>query len=227
MILAVQICSELEWIYTKSILKIKKTELMHQPFGEYFRHPIGKHQSVFFDSGATKTRSAAACQFAIDKWVPDVVVNLGTSGGVAEDVGRREIILANKTFQYDVIQRFGKPSTRFLRGLKTNIDISWIDLGRASSKIHIGTIASVDQDLDDEHRKLLQKKKVLAADWESASIANICKLNKTRCLILRGVSDVPEKKGRPNEDNQERDYQKNSRIIMKDLFMIIGQIVFG
>jgi nucleoside phosphorylase len=74
--IAIQICAELEWKCTKSILKVRKKELRHQPFGEYFKRPIGKHEAVIFDSGATKTRSAAACQYAIDTWHPDAVINL-------------------------------------------------------------------------------------------------------------------------------------------------------
>jgi adenosylhomocysteine nucleosidase len=181
---------------------------------------------VFFESGATKTRSAAACQFAIDTWHPDGVLNLGTCGGVAEKVRKGTLILAKSTFQYDVIQKFGKPSSEFKRGLKTDLDLSWVDLSGSSRNICLGTIASADQDLDHDQRQLLQRKGVLAADWESASIATICRHNKTKCLILRGVSDIPEEKEESMGDPQERDYVKNTQIIMKDLFSAIGQIKF-
>jgi adenosylhomocysteine nucleosidase len=224
--LAIQICSEFEWGATKSILKITKDKLHRQPFGDYFEHQIGRQDSIYYQSGATKTRGAAACQFAIDTWHPDAIVNLGTCGGVSKKVIKLDIILAKNTFQYDVIQRFGNPSGRFKKDLETTLDMSWINLTRVPTKIHIGTIASADQDLDDENRVFLQGKKVLAADWESASIAKICELNKIKCLILRGVSDIPEKSRKLKEDIQERDYEKNTRNIMKDLFSIIGQIEF-
>src|SRR3989304_2708025 len=145
--LAIQICAELEWKCTKSILKIGKTRLRSQPFGEYFEGAIGEHVAVFFESGATKTRASAACQFAIDTWNPDAVLNLGTCGGVADSVKKRDVIVANKTFQYDVLQRFGKPSLKFKRGLETDLDTCWVDLGKCRRKIHIGMIASADQDL--------------------------------------------------------------------------------
>jgi adenosylhomocysteine nucleosidase len=156
----------------------------------------------------------------------DGVLNLGTCGGVAKNVRKGDIILANRTLQYDVLQRFGEPSLRFKRGLETHLDTSWADLGKDSETIHIGTIASADQDLDYENRKLLQRKGVLAADWESASIAEICMLNKTSCLVLRGISDIPETKKESGEDLQELDLNKNTRIIMEELLSIIGQIVF-
>jgi adenosylhomocysteine nucleosidase len=222
--LAIQICSELEWETTKSILKITKGKLHHQPFGGYFEHQIGRQQGIYYQSGATKTRAAAACQFVIDTLHPDAVVNLGTCGGVAENVRKLDIILANKTFQYDVIQRFGTPSIPFKKSLKTDLKISWIDLSRVSDRLHIGTIASADQDLFPRARKILQERGVLVADWESASIAKVCELNRTKCIVLRGVSDIPREREKSKGDIQELDYRKNMRILMKDLLSIIGQI---
>ncbi len=224
--LGIHICSEIEWGNTKAILKISTTKLQSQPFGEFFYYPIGQHRSIIYQSGATKTRSAAACQFAIDTWRPDAVVNLGTCGGVADKVKILNIILADKTFQYDVIQRFGNPSVHFRKGLETTLDISWVDLTKVSRPIHIGTVASADQDLVDEHREKLQKKKVLAADWESASIASICKINKIGCLILRGITDTPKREGPLKRNIQDNDYKNNTPIIMKELFSIIDQIEF-
>jgi len=224
--LAIQICAELEWRCTKSNLDVKKNQLRHQPFGEYFKRPIGEHEAAIFESGATKTKSAAACQYAIDTWHPDAVINLGTCGGVAKDIRKRTILLVTQTFQYDVIQRFGTPSRKFLRSLIVKIDTSWVDLSCVRKEIRAGAIASADQDLDRENRRLLERKGYLAADWESASIATVCKKNKINCLILRGVSDILEKDRKSRKDLQERDYQKNTEFIMKDLFAIIDKIVF-
>ena len=65
--------------------------------------------------------------------------------------------MAKKTFQYDVIQKFGTPSIRFLRSLRTDVKISWVDLSGISNRLHIGTIASADQDLCPKVRKILEK----------------------------------------------------------------------
>lgn len=221
--LAIQISSELEWKSTRSIFKIGRGQLLKQPYGDYFNCWVGQHQSIICQSGATKTRAAAACQFVIDTWHPDVVINLGTCGGVSEKVRKLDIILANKAFQYDVIERFGKPSLRFLRTLRSTLNLSWVDLTRVSKRIHVGTIASADQDLDYKQRRALQGENVLAADWESASIAKVCELNKMKCLVLRGVTDIPKQHGGLKQDD---DYKKNTPIIMKDLFSILSPITF-
>jgi len=217
--LAVQICSEDEWKHTKSLLRVKKNELRQDPLMEWFVRSLRKEQYIWYWSGATKTRAAAACQKAIDKWRPGVIFNLGTCGGVSKGIQKLDVILANKTFQYDVTQRFGKPSARFLRSLMTKLDISWVDLDMVSERLRIGTIASADQDLWEQSRRQLQKKGILAADWESASIAKVCELNKTQCLILRGVTDIPD-------DTQASDFQNNTPKVMESLFRILSQIRF-
>ena len=125
--LVIQICADREWTSTKKILKIKGDKLRRQPFGEYFEYPMGVYESTFYQSGPTKTRASGACQYAIHTWDPDAVINLGTCGGVSNNISKLDIIMATKTFQYDVIQRFGKPSLRFKKDLKTNLDTSWID----------------------------------------------------------------------------------------------------
>ena len=224
--LAIQICSEVEWRSTKSILKISLGQLMMHTYGMYCNNRVCQHRSIIYHSGATKTRAAAACQFAIDTWHPDAVINLGTCAGVSKNVRKLDIILAGKTFKYDVIPRFGSTSVRFKKDLKTNLRISCVDLSRISERLRIGTIVSADQDLCPKYRRKLQKEGALAADWESASIAKVCELNRIKCLILRGVSDIPEKRRESKEDIQERDYKKNTRIIMKNLFSIIGQMTF-
>jgi adenosylhomocysteine nucleosidase len=223
--LAIQICAELEWEFTKANVGVAKNRLRTQPFGECFWHRIGKHEAVIYESGATKTKAAAACQYAIDTWHPDAVVNLGTCGGVAKGIRENTILLVTKTFQYDVSQRFGTPSPKFLRSLETKIDTSWIDLRQSGREIRIGTIASADQDLHHEYLEYLQRKKVLAADWESASIATVCRLNRTKCLILRGDQTWLERMGTVM-DRQERAFQRNTRPIMEDLFRLLSVLYF-
>jgi adenosylhomocysteine nucleosidase len=193
--------------------------MRHQPFGEYFEHSIGRNKSIFVQSGDTKTRSAAACQFAIDRWHPDGIVNLGTCGGVANKIKKLDIIMARKTVQYDCIIRFGEAQGLFYKPMITVVDTSWIDISGVSRKLHKGTIASADQDLNVKWRERLRKENVLGADWESGAISKVCELNKMKCLILRGVTDIPD-------GNQESDFENNTPIVMESLLQILTQIRF-
>jgi nucleoside phosphorylase len=224
--LSIQICSEMEWESTKSILKIEDDKLSEQPFGEYFEYPINQHECRFYHSGDTKTKAAAACQFAIDTWHPDAIANIGTCGGVSEDINLLDIIVAETTVQYDCILRFGGSSEFFYAPMITPIGLSWIDFSKISKRLYKGTIATADQDLNHEWRKLLQGKNVLGADWESGAIAKVCELNGIKCLILRGVSDIPKEHPSPDQDTQDIHWRENTPKIMKDLLEVLEQISF-
>jgi adenosylhomocysteine nucleosidase len=221
--LAIQICAEKEWPSIKSIFDVPDNRLQFSPFGECFDYPLGSNECKWFHSGATKTRAAAACQYAICTWDPDAIINLGTCGGVAHDVKELDIILANRTIQYDVIERFGELTESFQRDQETIIDVSWAKKCRSPEISHVGAIASADQDLSLEFRAELQTAKILAADWESASIAKICQLNKIKCLILRGVSDIPQDES-SSEHLQDNHYCRNTPKIMERLVNIVRRM---
>jgi adenosylhomocysteine nucleosidase len=224
--LGIQICSDLEWKSVKEILQVRKAHLYQQPFGEYFTHSSGQDEFVSYHSGPTKTCASAACQFAIDKWNPDAIVNLGTCGGVSTGVKRLSLIRASRTVQYDCIIRFGEKRELFYRPMVTVLDTSWADFRRVTKKLHKGTIATADQDLNDEWRKKLQRRNVLGADWESGAIAKVCQRNRVKCLILRGVSDIPGKSQLPDRDNQASDFERNTPVIMESLLQVLHQISF-
>jgi nucleoside phosphorylase len=173
-----------------------------------------------------KTKAAAACQFAIDTWHPDAIANIGTCGGVSEDIKLLDIIVAETTVQYDCTIRFGEKRELFYGQMITAIDTSWVDFTKVKENLHKGIIATADQDLNHEWRKILQGKNVLGADWESGAIGKVCDLNNIKCLILRGVSDIPEEHPSPDHDTQDIHWRKNTPKIMKDLLEVLGQISF-
>ena len=107
MIYTIQVSSENEWSSLKSILPNSK--LSATPFGEAFSKNIKDSECVFFHGGASKTSSAAACQFAIDKWNPDRHFIIGTAGGTADQINILDIVIANETALYDIIYRMGEP----------------------------------------------------------------------------------------------------------------------
>lgn len=53
-------------------------------------------------------------------------------------------------------------------------------------------------------------------DWETASIAKICSLNRVQCCVVRGVSDVTSEK---DVIIQHEDYKRNTAIIMEKLII--------
>jgi len=109
--------------------------------------------------------------------------------------------------------------------------VAWVDMRQVSRRFLRGTIATGDQDLDGVTRKRLQEESrlggwnILGADWESGAIAKVAEWNKVRCLILRGVSDIPEPHS-AGPHVRSLDYEKNTPLIMECLLEMMSQIRF-
>jgi len=158
----------------------------------------GKVSVVFVRTGCGKTAAASATQFAIDRWRPEWVVNLGTCGG-SESAGLTEgdIIAASRTAIYDIIERSGgqqKMEDRYT----TKLDISTFGPPYPASA-RAGVIVSADQDVDPMRIPFLRSHfGAIAGDWESAAVAHVARtVDDVNCLVLRVVSDVVGPSGGP------------------------------
>ncbi len=203
----IQITSKVEWKETKGLLD--SIGINAYPYGEYVKMIIDNQECIFYYSGPTKTLASGACQYAIDRWAPEILFVLGTCGGVAEALQPFDVILAEKTAQWDV-DPARKKATIFHEMLA--LDNSWTDWNDFPYKIVKGFIASGDQTVTASNCDKLRNGEVMAADWETASIAKICSVNDVKCCIVRGVSDL----GNEREFNFEI-FQRNTSIIMERL----------
>ena len=169
------------------ILRPAKT--FSSPLGDWFFSQNKNDSVVFFHSGWGKTRSASATQYIIDHWQPDLVINLGTCGGLEGFTALGETLLVTNTVMYDIYERMGD-SQQAINYYRAELDTEWIgtDLPENTRR---APLASADQDIDFHNFQMLtQEFGVPAADWESAAIAWVLKANGVRGLILRGVSDI-------------------------------------
>src|SRR5687767_5033644 len=71
------------------------------PYGEWcaIELPVaGRSEPVAFAHGGWgKIAAAASTQYAVDRWRPRLLINLGTCGGFAGHVARGEVVLAERT----------------------------------------------------------------------------------------------------------------------------------
>jgi len=208
----IHICASPEWEAVKEILEVNSEGIREYPLGEYFKTRFAGATCFFYKGGSTKTRSAAACQYAIDHWSPSLIVNIGTCGGVGEGIMPLDIILANKTAQYDVMDRMGAKRILFYESFVVEIDNSWIRKELFKTRVIEGFIATADQDVDFAVAGMLKPYGVLGADWESGAISVVCHINNIRYCILRGVTDIPRE---GNDREQGHDYEKNTPEVMR------------
>ncbi len=143
----------------------------------------------FVHGGWGKISAAASAQAAIDRWAPSLLVNLGTCGGFEGAIARDTVILVTRTLVYDIVEQMGDADAA-LEAYAVDLDLTWL---REPYPLPVqpGLLLSADRDLiRDEVPELQRRFGGVAGDWESGAIAYVAAANRTRCLILRGVTDL-------------------------------------
>ncbi|MBI3738460.1 MAG: 5'-methylthioadenosine/S-adenosylhomocysteine nucleosidase [Chloroflexi bacterium] len=203
-----------EWRVVKPLFPNAKFE--QSPFGEFSDVTLDTRHLTLFHGGWGKISAAASAQYVIDRFQPDLLVNLGTCGGFEGRIERGTIILVEKTIVYDIVEQMTDPD-QAVEDYSTELDLSWLPRIPPFPVLR-GLLISGDRDIVlDDIPMLVKKYEAVAADWESGAIAWVAKKNRTRLLILRGVSDLVSSEGGETYGNYELFIQRTSEI-MKKLF---------
>lgn len=213
----VLISADAEWNAWRAIYP--QQELEETPFGESAICRVassdGQYRLRFLQGGWGKIAAAASTQYAIDRWRPALIINLGTCGGVRGLVERGEIILAERTLIYDIYEQMGDADVH-LAHYATQIDLSWLS-GECPLPVRRALLVSGDRDLfPHDLPELTRRFGAIAADWETGAIAWVARRNHTRCLILRGVTDLVGEDGGEAYGNIEF-FQQATTVVMRRL----------
>lgn len=164
------------------------------PFGGCFTIRDEGRKIIFVKSGWGKISAAASTQYSIMKFHPSLLINLGTCGGIAGKTRQGDILLVDETLVYDIIERMGD-SNEAVQFYTARLDLSFLREPFPLPVIR-GRLLSADQDIDPLLvPMLISRHQAIASDWESGAIAWTAQRNRTRCLILRGVTDVVSPQG--------------------------------
>jgi adenosylhomocysteine nucleosidase len=225
-IIAIILSADSEWKAILKIIKPNQSIIKQSPFGEWFPSPdkilpFYEQKIIFIQGGWGKINAAASTQWTINYFNPTLIINIGTAGGFKDSVNFCDILYASKTIVYDIFERMGSE--------KEAIEYYSTHLGLPPSNIANliipATLISADKDIDPmEIHYLMLKYQAIAADWESGSIAHVCKLNKIPVHILRGISDVVNTDGSNAYGNVE-EFHKQSEIIINKILLIIEKLL--
>jgi adenosylhomocysteine nucleosidase len=213
------ISADAEWRSVRRILSVNRFH--RSPYGDWFSYrypdlPGMTKPILFIHGGWGKVAAAGSAQYAMSRWQPKLLVNLGTCGGFKGEIERGEIILVEKTIIYDIYEQMGDPEEH-IRYYVTNIDNSWIDKPYPLEVIHT-LLVSGDRDLIcDEVPTLKTKYGAIAGDWESGAIAWVAAKNHTPCLILRGVTDLVNANAGEAYDGNIGYFYESTDLIMNKL----------
>ena len=212
--IAVIISANSEW--RAALEYLDPVSLLPNPFSEHFFSEVNGKPVVFLHGGWGKVSAAATAQYCIDTWHPEVLINLGTCGGLAGAIKAGDTLLVNETVIYDIYERMSDPEAA-VRFYTTSLDLSFITQPYPLPVL-VGRLASADQDIDPKLVPVLRDQfHVAAADWESASIAWVAQHNAIPCLILRTVSDLVSETGGEIYFDGAAQFSERSREIMQKL----------
>ena len=167
--------------------------------------------------GIGKVNSARATQILTDKFELDYVINLGSAGGLNENLNIGDIVIGKKCVQHDFdTTPFGDEkgyitdTGKFFESEKNLIE-KCKKIKIDNINIQEGIVASGDIFLNNVKMKDKIKEKFNAdcVEMEGAAIAQGCYLNNIPFVIVRSISDVPNGK---NEMDFERflDFASNN-----------------
>lgn len=166
---------------------------------------IGKIHSkdvVLVKCGAGKVHAARVTQILIDNYDIDYIINVGTAGGLNDDIEIGDIVIAEKLVQHDYditagghekgyVSHFGKYVECDENLIKKSKDI--IDLLDGDFKAMVGLIATGDIFVQDIKIKNIIKEEFDAdcTEMEGAAIAQVCSLDNVPFIVIRAISDKP------------------------------------
>ena len=158
------------------------------PYGVTFECEVAGERLRFLHGGWGKTAAAASTEYALSAWRPDLLINIGTCGGIAGRIGRGETIVVTRTIPYDIEEAMGD-AAEAVQARTSDVDVAWLDgVLPMARRTHL---VSGDRDLrPGDVQELVRRYDAVAGDWESAAIAYVASLRGTPLAIVRMVSDL-------------------------------------
>ena len=212
--IVVVISANTEWQVVRELISLE--EVQASPYGEWFETTVSSRPIIFCHQGWGKIAAAGATQYAIDRWKPNLLVNLGTCGGIKGAIEKYATVLVEKTIVYDIIEQMGDYDEHITHYM-TEVDLSWLSEPYPQEVVRT-LLVSGDRDLIiEEIPQLREKFGAVAGDWESGAIAWVASRNKVRCLILRGVTDLVSEEGGEAYDENFDVFVEGTRVVMGNL----------
>lgn len=162
----------------------------------YYKGKISDHDIIVGKCGIGKVNSAVNTYRIIETVNPDIIINTGVAGGASAKMKIGNILVADSIAYHDVwcgpgtIYGAADGYSPFFAPYKQAIEK--IDL--SDPTIKTGLICSGDKFIHSvEEIKEIKSHfpDVMAVDMESASIAQVCEMEKKPVIIIRVMSDTP------------------------------------
>ena len=195
---------ELEPIISK--YKCKMIDVINNQ--KIYIYKIDNKEIYLLNCGIGKVNATTTTLLFLSTYKVDVVFNIGTSGGIHDDLQITDLVLADKLAFHDVdVTAFGY-ELGTIPGSDKYLEII-IDqkIKKLATEVfgtyHVGTVLTGDQFINSGDKKKYFETNftnVYACEMESAAIVNSCKILSTPVYVLRTISDMANKKSNMDFD---------------------------
>lgn len=167
--------------------------------GHTFHHGImAHHEVVLFQSGIGLVNAAMALTLASQHFKLHAILNVGTAGGLHEDLRVLDLIAADKLTYHDFdISVFGNPrnfseANRMVFHADPAL-LSYLKKCTQAERLHIGPLVSGNQFIGSSSQVneiISHYPEALAVEMEGAALAHVASKLNIPFLVIRSISDL-------------------------------------
>ncbi len=192
---------------------------------------------ILAQSGVGKVNAALNTQYIIDTYKPDIIVNTGVAGGIADGLDVGDIVIGTYLVQHDFdVTVLGyakgymctgvekdKPTKYYCdKGLVEKFQFC-LEQNMSKQKIHLGIIASGDKFVSDKEikKEINEYFGAVAVEMEGCAVAQVATRNKIPFVVTRAISDLADGKTAEYQNEFEKKVSEVStetiKIFLKNL----------
>lgn len=190
------------------LLHMKECLITEKAMLKIYEGTINDVSVVMLFCGVCKTNAAIAAQILIDTYKVDTIINAGTAGGMDGSLNLLDTVIATESAHHDVhegiLTEFHPwAESIYFKSDETLLNLAQIVCKRMESKrkIYFGRMITGEKFISDEGRDEINSAfKPLTVDMETASIAQVCYVNKIPFIAIRSITDTATHSGVENFD---------------------------
>ena len=157
--------------------------------------------TVVVRSGVGKVYATMVAQEVIEKYKPEIVINVGCAGSLNENCHVGDVIVADRLADWDV-EVPGWERSITSDAISHSCDERFISLAKKHKHVKVGNIVSGDSFIYRKAQVKTIKKyypNALCCEMEGNAIATVCYAHNVKVAVIRSISDETLVNGSFNE----------------------------
>lgn len=165
---------------------------------------------ILAQSGIGKVNAALNTQYIIDTYKPNIIINTGVAGGIADGLDVGDIVIGTYLVQHDFdVTALGYAKGYMCTGVEKDKPTKYycdkelvgkfqscLEQNMSKQKIHLGIIASGDKFISGKEikKEINEYFGAIAVEMEGCAIAQVATKNKIPFVVTRAISDLADGK---------------------------------